>query len=199
MPIHAVNRYTRIATYSDHLLTAERRPQSISAAITYLRDTGQMIGTGRNGRHPTFDVGEAKRLKGQGLTNKDIGSALGVSDVAVWRQLTPGATKKAVALSNRLRSRRRAEQRAFKEKQLEATVARVGGSPADAYALLRKTAIALDRAISDAETDEMAKTLRDALTYTHRAEDAITRALGIERGLRVTKRPKPLLTRSRGI
>ena len=83
-----VNRYMRIATYRDHLLSAENRPQSIKLPITYLRDTGApAIGTGRNGRHPTFDVDEAKRLKKQGLTNKDIGAALGVSDVAIWRQL----------------------------------------------------------------------------------------------------------------
>lgn len=179
-----VNRYVRIATYRDHLLSAENRPKSITGAITYLRDTGAVLGTGRNGRRPTFDVDEAKRLKQQGLTNKDIGAALGVSDVAVWRQLTPGATARAVALSNRLRSQRRAEQRALRDQELAKSVARVGGSPADAYALLRKTAIALDRALSEAENDAMRETLRDALTHTHRAEDAITRALGISRGRR---------------
>jgi hypothetical protein len=185
MPYPNVNRYVRIATYRDHLLSAENRPQSIQGAITYLRDVGApAIGTGRNGRRPTFDVDEAKRLKQQGLTNKDIGSALGVSDVAVWRQLTPGATARAVAISNRLRTQRRAEQRALREQERAKQVARVGGSPADAYALLRKTAIALDRALDEADTDEMRKTLRDALTYTHRAEDAIMRALGVARGRR---------------
>jgi inactivated superfamily I helicase len=181
----AISRYVRIATYREHLLSAEHRPRSINAAITYLRaDSLPAIGTGRNGRRPTFDVEEAKRLKRQGMTNKDIGQALGVSDVAVWRQLTPGATRKAVQISNRNRTKHRAAQRALVEQELARSVTRVGGKPADAYALLRRTAIALDRAILEADDAEMAKTLRDALAYTHRAEDAIVRALGLERRVR---------------
>jgi len=182
---HAATRYMRIATHADRLLTGDRQPKSINAAITYLRDIdAPAITTGRNGRRPTFDVDEAKRLRKLGMTYVDIGDAVGVSDVAVWRQLTPGATRRAITYTNRARTQRRAERRALIEKELTQRVARVGGAPADAYAFLRKCAIALDRALADADTDEMRRTLRDALAYTHRAEDAITRALGIERGRR---------------
>jgi hypothetical protein len=185
MSMAAIQRYTRIATYREQLLSADARPKSINGAISYLRGIGTpAISSGRNGRRPTFDVDEAKRLREQGMTYTDIATVVGVSDVAIWRQLAPGATKKTIAYTNRVRRQRRAEHRAYVERDLAEKVARVGGRPADAYALLRKTAIALDRALVDAETDEMRKTLRDALTFTHRAEDAITRALGIERGLK---------------
>lgn len=183
MPSAAVGRYIRIATHRETLFAAGQRPKSINGALTYLReiDAPPSVPPGRNGRRPTFDVSEARRLRGQGMKYSDIGGVLGVSDVAVWRQLTPGATRKAVARTTQARSKRRAEARALAEKELAARVARVGGHPSDAYALLRRCAVALDRAITDAEP-EMRPALRDALTYTHRAEDAIVRALGIERG-----------------
>jgi Protein of unknown function (DUF3102) len=174
----AVQRYMRIATYRDHLLSAESRPTSINAAITYLRD--RPVLSAHNGRQPTFDVDEAKRLRSLGMTFTDIGTVLGVSDVAVWRQLTPGATRRTIAYTNRVRARQRAERRALADQERTKAVARTGGKPADAYALLRRCALALDRALADTKNEDVRKALRDALTYTHRAEDAITRALGLE-------------------
>jgi ribosomal protein L20 len=181
----AIHRFVRIATYRDHLLQADQRPKSINAAISYLRDVGApAVGSGRkglNGRRPTFDVDEAKRLRGQGMTFVDIGEALGVSDVAVWRQLTPGATRQAMSYTARARKKRRAERRALVEKERADAVARVGGSASDAYALLRRCAIALDRAIADSAAESEVSALRDALAFTHKAEDAIVVALRLER------------------
>lgn len=177
-----MHRYIRVATYKQHLLDADKKPASINAAIGYLKAIGApAASTGRNGRSPTFDVAEAKRLRKQGMTYEQIGELLGVSDVAIWRQLTPGATKRAIAISNRNRKRRRLEREAFEQTQRDKRVARAGGAAAEAYALLRRCAAALDQALSDAKDDEERKTLRDALAHAHRAEDSIVLALRLER------------------
>lgn len=178
----ALHRYVRIATYKEQLLTADRQPKSINAAISYLKEVGApAAGTGKNGRKPTFDVEEAKRLRKQGLTFTEIGPLLGVSDVAVWRQLTPGAARKTVERTNRYARQRRAERRALQQKERDEAVARVGGSASNAYAALRRCALIIDRAITEA-TGEMERAgLRNALAFAHRAEDAIVAVLQLER------------------
>jgi len=178
----ALHRYVRLATYKHHLLTAEHEPKSINAAIGYLRQIdAPASSTGRTGRKPSFDVDEAKRLRKQGLNFTQIGEALGVSDVAVWRQLTPGATAQAMRYTARARKQRRAAAKALAQQQRADAVARTAGNPAEAYALLRRCAVTLDRAILDTtDSDEIAQ-LREALHHTHKAEDAIVRALRLER------------------
>lgn len=177
-----LHRYIRVATYKDHLLQAERRPASINAAIGYLKAIEvPAASTGRNGRHPSFDVEEAKRLRAQGLTFTEIGPMLGVSDVAVWRQLTPGANRKAIAQANKWKKKRLAERKALEQAQRDKAVAKAGGAPAEAYALLRRCAVALDQALAEAANDDERKALRDALAFTHKGEDAIVLALRLER------------------
>lgn len=178
----ALHRYVRIATYKEQLLTADRQPKSINAAISYLKEVGApAAGTGKNGRKPTFDVEEAKRLRKQGLTFTEIGPLLGVSDVAVWRQLTPGAARKTVERTNRYARQRRAERKALQQKKRDEAVARTGGTAAEAYALLRRCAATLDRSLIATTNGDERKALRDALAYTHKAEDAIVSALQLER------------------
>ena len=180
MSTAAAGRYLRIATYREQLLGAEDRPQSINAAVTYLKDIeAPPITSGRNGRRPTFDVSEAKRLKKLGLTNKDIGKMLGVSDVAIWRQLTPGATDRAVKLATRARSKRRAKAYTEAQRQQNREMADIGGPTSDAYFLLRQCAETLDRAIDEA-TGDAQHDLRKALTHVHRAEDAVIRSVDLQ-------------------
>lgn len=177
-----LHRYIRVATYKQELFAAERKPASINAAISYLRAIeAPAASSSRNGRRPTFDVDEARRLRKQGMTYTNIGALLGVSDVAVWRQLTPGATKRTLVYATRYKRKRAAERRALEQAERDKAVAKVGGAAAEAYALLRRTALALDQAMREATANEL-HALRDALAHTHRAEDAIVSALRLERG-----------------
>jgi hypothetical protein len=179
-------RYIKIATYKNLLLDAENRPQSINAATSYLRDIGvASLPLNKTGRKPSFSVEEARRLRKLGMNFTQIGEVLGVSDVAVWRQLTPGAKEQTMRYTAKSRKQRTAERRAKEREDLAKAVAAKGGEIANAYALLRKTAIALDKAMTDTDDIETRKTLRDALSFTHRAEDAIVRALRFSRIRRV--------------
>lgn len=176
----SIGRYMRIAHYREQLLGAEDRPQSINAAITYLRAIGAPpLGTGRNGRRPSFDVDEARRLRALGLTYVDIGKMLGVSDVAVWRQLTPGATARAMKNTSRAKQRQRAQQRDAAQREQHWEMAEVGGRTADAYFLLLQCAEMLDQAIAEASGDGQ-HDLRKALTHVHRAELAVVRSVDLQ-------------------
>lgn len=184
----AAGRYMRIAVHRAKLLEAEHRPTSINGAIMYLREIdAPPLDRGRNGRRPSFDVEEARRLRLEGLTYSEIGGLLGISDVAVGRHLTPGATRQRVEYANERSKRQRAEQRAEEQQQLDKEVKRVGGAAADAYQLLRACEAELSMAIAAAETEGTRRRFTQALTFTHRAEDAITRGLGLHRRKRYLK------------
>ncbi len=178
-------RYLRIAHYRDVLLSAEHRPQSVRAALDYLRENNMPrldTSNRRNGgRYPTFDVDEARRLHSQGMSFGQIGQLLGISSQAVWLQLAPGARDKRAKSRRRRWELNKAQRKALVDAERAKAVARVGGSVADAYALLRKCAIALDRAITTTSTTAEVDALRDALAFTHRAEDQIVAALKLER------------------
>lgn len=178
----AAGRYMRIAVHRKALLEADRRPTSINGAVNYLRELDVPdLDRRRNGRVPHFDVDEARRLRNEGLTYKEIGGLLGVSGVAVGRQLTPGAVRKQVERNSERLSRRRAEERAKEEQRLDEEVRRVGGAVADAYKLLRACEVELSMAMAEAKTPDQRKALASALVFTYRAEDAITRGLGLKR------------------
>ncbi len=180
-----LHRYVRLATYKDHLLSAERQPKSINAAIGYLKAIEiPAASVGRNGRKPTFDVEEAKRLRSQGMTYEQIGSIVGVSDQAVRLQLIPGAQRKAMVYTSRHKKKRLAERRALEQAQRDKKVAKVGGAAAGAYALLRRCCVAIDQAMIETTNDSERKSLRDALAQAHKAEDAIVQALRLERTVR---------------
>lgn len=177
----AAMRYVRIATHRELLSTVDVRPTSIAAALTYLREVGVPARTeNRNGQRPTFDVEEAVRLHLAGMGCTEIGSLLGASKSTIRRYVIAGEKNQDARRKKRNLARRNAEREALADKERSAAVARVGGKPADAYAMLRRTAIVLDRAMGEAEP-VIAEQLREALRSVHRAEDAIVQALSISR------------------
>jgi hypothetical protein len=110
--VHVARRYVRIATHRQLLESAEQRPRSLNAALGYLNELGvPPESTSRTGKRPTFDVELARKLRAQGMTFRDIAGQVGVSDVAVRRQLVPGETRSSMRVTSRARSRRRAERR----------------------------------------------------------------------------------------
>jgi hypothetical protein len=173
----AAGRLMRIASHRDILMAAESKPRSINAAIRYLSQAGTPAASkGGTGRRPSFDVAEAKRLHGLGMTFKDIGQVLDVSDVAVRRQLVPDATHRAMERTSRARSRRRQQRR---ERQLDEELLTVNAA-ADAYVLLRECVTVLDRALVEATTGDERDGVTIALVYTHRAEHVLARIVTID-------------------
>jgi predicted transcriptional regulator len=171
----AVTRYMRIATYRDQLAAAENRPQTINAAMTYLNEIDAPPRYhGRTGKRPTFDVEEAKRLREMGMTLRQIGDALGVSDVAVSVQLNPPGPEWKEKRERAARDRR-ALQRAQTETKVADRIREIGGPLAHAYAMLGECIDALSRALIEADNDELFGALSIALANTQRAEGVIAR------------------------
>lgn len=93
----------------------------------------------------------------------------------------PYATRQRLERTAKRRAARRREAtQALRRRERDAAMRRVGGSAADAYSMIRRTAQALDRASRDASTPEIRAALSGALTKLHAAEDEIVRALGVE-------------------
>jgi hypothetical protein len=69
--------------------------------------------------------------------------------------------------------------KAKRQAERDRVMRKIGGSVAETYALIRKTAQALDRAEKEAADREVRAALRNAQAKLYNAEDAIVRALGI--------------------
>lgn len=183
----AVSRYVRIATYREHLLAADDRPQTINAAITYLRGIEVPRIETPTGSKPGFDVSEARRLRDSGMTYDRIAEMLGVSDVAIQRQLVPGRQRAAIERRTREVNKKRAEEREAAQHEVDEKVGSIGGDLAQAYLWLRDVEAVFERMIADTD-NETGQTLHTALVSVHRAEDVITRILGVPRKRRVLGR-----------
>lgn len=170
-----VTRYIRLATYRDKLASAPDPLETISAAMSYLHEIdAPAVGRGRTGKGPSFDVDEARRLRESGMTFRQIGKALGVSDVAVSYQLNPPGPEWKEK-RQRAAQDRNAQRRIQVEQQIADTIRKVGGSLAEAYDLLVRCVDALSRALIEADDDELFGALSVALANTQRAEGMITR------------------------
>lgn len=176
-----MHRFIRLATYKDELGAAERKPTSINAAIGYLKQIDVPAArSNRNGRKPTFDVEEAKRLHKQGLTYKRIGEILGVSDVAIAYQLNPDAPRKKHIHNARYKQRRNEERKALEKATVAKQVAKTGGAVAEAYSLIRRAEAALEQAQKETKVPNRLS-LKEAMSHLHKAEDAVVAALKKER------------------
>jgi len=174
--VSAATRYQRIATYREHLLAAEVRPKSINAAMTYLRDLDvPSLPHNRAGKRPTFDVVEARRLRDLGMTYRDIGEIVGVSDSAVQHQLDPELSARRKVRRRAEAKDRRATEKARTEREANDRILKEGGNLALGYTLLLECIEALSNALIEADTDEVFGALSIALTNTQRAEGVITR------------------------
>jgi lipopolysaccharide biosynthesis regulator YciM len=133
--------------------------------------------------YKTFDHGEARRMHAKGMTYKQIGEVLGVSDQTIALHLNPERQRQKQTYMRRLSREKRAAKNALIEKERDKAIRATQGAPAEAYALLRRTALVIDKAISEAEDAATRTKLTAALGFTHKAEDEIVRALRLERTL----------------
>lgn len=168
----------RFATYKD--LIAAEGITSVDVASRYLR--GLPDATPRGIHRPENDLlrAEVSRLIQGGMTHRAVGELLGVSRYTIYRWQDP---ERARRVGREYMAKRRAAERATRiegqSARQDAAVRRIGGSVADAYSMIRKTAQVVDRACGDADNREVRAALSAALTKLHHAEDEIVRALGI--------------------
>jgi predicted transcriptional regulator len=143
LTLGVAGRFMRIARNRELLAEADRRLDTINAAISYLHELEVPAAPRRTGKRPTFDVEKAKQLREQGMTYAEIGKQVGVSDVAVARQFSPEQRRRAIQHGIARQKRRRAEARQAEERERAERVQQSGGEAAEAYALLQRCALVL--------------------------------------------------------
>lgn len=175
-----VTKFCRLAAHKEAIATGQFT--TIAQALGYLYELGTPPRpSGPLRTYRSFDHDEARRLHAQGLDYKGISEVLGVSDQTISLHLNPERLQEKKAYqkrySRRLRDARAAQAREERDRSVRAS----GGLPAEAYALLRRTALVIDKAIGQAEDATERTKLVAALGFVHKAEDEIVRALRLER------------------
>lgn len=175
-----VTKFCRLATYRAQIEPGEF--STIRQAMGYLRTIAiPPRPTGPKRVPVRLDLDEARKLRKQGMSFVHIGEVFGVSHQHVALQLDPERRKKKKALDRQRAMERRAARDALVAQQRHEAVRKRGGSASEGYALLRRAALAIDKAISQSEDASERTKLTAALGFTHKAEDEIVRALRLER------------------
>lgn len=174
--------FVRLATYKDDVLAAceqgelrSARGVGWSTAFAWLTHHPPVDGAPRGGYDPQLRQDACEMVEG-GVAKAEVARQYNV-DVATVRRWT---NKPSAAADERRRVRYRAARAALKRQERDRAMRKVGGSVAESYSLIRKTAQELDRACADATDAEVRAELTSALADLHRVEDRIVRALGIE-------------------
>lgn len=175
-----VTKFCRLAQYRDQLdaggfTTIDRAMGHLRALAIPRRPGGPMR------RARKLDVDEARRLHREGMNYVQIAEVFDVSDTTVAIHLDP---KRRAAMQERERAakrRRTAARQALRQAERDEAVRAKGGTAAEGYAALRRTALVIDRAITETADPATRSRLTAALGFCHRAEDEIVAALQIER------------------
>lgn len=176
-----ITKFCRLAMHKDAITVGEF--PTIERAMAYLRALGmppRPSGPRRGTR--TFDRDEARRLHKNGLDYKAIGELLGVSDQTVSLCLNPDRLRQKIAYNRRYSRDRTLALKAKEREDRDKAVRLTKGLPAEAYALLRRCALVMDKAVGEAEDKAARAKLVAALGFVHKAEDEIVRALKLDRG-----------------
>lgn len=172
-------KYMRFARYKDQLIAAGN--VSTATAMTVLRGMPALVAPYEASRRFSPEVrDEARRMHAQGATHTEIIDLLGISGTTVRRYVDPEYDRKNREASRRAKARRVAARRALKKAEEAAAAKKVGGSIAEAYALVRRCAGELDSALA-VVGPPLRSSLRSALQEIHQAEDLIVQALKLSR------------------
>lgn len=170
--------YIRIATYQSEL------PEWVTTrteAIVSLK--GLPVATENGGWQRLSDATreEALRLRAEGLSQRQVGEALGISHVTIglWEREQPSSKTKRRARS-RQASREKQARLALRQLERDRAMRKRGGTVAEAYSLLRRAAQMLDRARDGETSKEVRHHLDQALYGVHRAEESAAKALRIK-------------------
>ena len=183
-------KYVRLAANKSKLDLAEHT--TIYGALAHLSALGvpgSNPGSAKRLPLSEAEVAEARRLRDAGASQKELAKRFGCSPEMVMARIDPEWLVKEKQRTRERNRRVRAQRKALAEKERHDAVARVGGTPAHAYALLRKAALALDRALAESSDPEFVELMRRAVSFTHKAEDEVVFALKIDR--RTDRRPLP--------
>ncbi len=112
---------------------------------------------------------QARELRDEGMTYDQIAEQLAISKGCAWRLTNPHSY---AANRRKKRNESIAAKRALGIRERDAAVQRRGGSLAQGYALIRRAAQELDRALAAADSDER-QHIVTAIGRLHRAEDSI--------------------------
>lgn len=120
---------------------------------------------------------EIRQLVKRGVPKAEVARMMDIHPESVTRLTDPDAARKLKDKKKRYQARRRAEKKALDDKNRVEAAKRAGGSLGKSYSLVRQAAAEIDRAIADADSQEVRSALRAALTGIHRAEDYVGKAI----------------------
>ncbi len=159
------HRFMRVAMHRDQIPT---NVSTITAAEQALR--GLPRSNGRVWCTDADTVALALRdYHAGGMTLDQVGERYGVTGSTVHYWLN---RKKRL-------SRDKAGRDALRQRERDASIRRIGGSVAEGYSMVRRTAQVLDRAADEATMPEVRQALSRALAKLHAVEDEIVLALGV--------------------
>lgn len=167
-----------VTTAQAYVRLAREKDQLLQAGITTLDAARELLaGPPRpNGNWYSDDLrDEARRLSAQGLRNTRIAAELGVAHKTVRRWLDP-----KVVAADRERSRQAwaALRRQSRDQEIKRVVRKLGGAPAEAYAMAERMQDVLAQAHRETEDPDQRRHLALAGEYYRKARDEIVRALG---------------------
>ncbi len=179
------NVYMRLAHHQDEI-RARTEIKSIAQARRVLRELGAVReehGSQGRGVYVSEAVREeARAMRREGMQLREIAETLGYQLSTVHGWVNPDSIQRRRTRQAKSKARRREARRALERQERDRLARKTGGSVAECYSLVRRTAQELDRTIGEQEDVELRAALNVALTKVHAAEDAVVRALGIAMG-----------------
>lgn len=176
-----VNLYTRAAHLRD-LLEASPEPITSLRAVRRALHHVPSVNPGPFSA-PAALVERAKELRAEGITQRAIADALGVSQGAVCEWLDPAVrARKRERAAARMRQKRRAERALAEQERGQAirrAVHKEGGALAEAYALLSKLDQVLGQARQEATTRERRTDINEMHAFRDKMMDVCVRTLGV--------------------
>jgi hypothetical protein len=168
--------YMRLAHYRERVQNAEIK--GVAEALKYLRGLPPVPTS--TVRYSPRVQNQARELYAEEGNAEMVAARLGVHKSTVKRWIDPAYRKRHNADVDRRRRERKAERAEAERRARDNAVKKVGGSVAESYSMIRKTAQAIDRARVDATDREVRAALSAAYSKLTNAEDEIVRALGIQ-------------------
>lgn len=119
---------------------------------------------------------EARELRNQGHSYKEIAKALGVSVSTVYNWLNGHMSK----YQQEAREALKKERLSKKQKTINKAVRKKGGALAEAYAMAERLQDVIAQAHTEAKEPQARRSLQRATEYHHAMRDFIVQALGVE-------------------
>lgn len=181
-------RYMRLAHYRDQLPpeihhpyldnAGRMRQPSIKRALNYVRGLPP-IADFEARQTPKEIQREAKRLHAQGMSYREIGRLLAISDCAAAAACDPDRRRRSTESSRRYRQRQKQARRALSLQEKNVTARQAGDTLGKAHTLLLQTASQVNAALREIEDRDVKRLLDEALGFVYLAEDAIGKALRV--------------------